>query len=195
MGQQQRQNQQGPPQQGSWAQSPSAPPTPQQGLGGGPGIQSGSPPGASRLGLEPLASTGIESVARTDVVTAAPDDAIEAVIDDMAEKEVGSVVIVDDERAVGILTDREIALALREMPDVLERSVEEVASDDLTTASMDDDAFEVLDLMSDAGVRRIPIVDDDGELQGIVTLDDVLLFLEDNLHTVAETVRAQFPNL
>ena len=81
------------------------------------------------------------------------------------------------------------------MPDVLEQTVDDIATAELTTATSEEDAFDVLDRMSEHGVRRIPIVGDDGELQGIVTLDDVLLFLEEKLNTVAETVRSQFPDL
>lgn len=187
--------QQGQSQQTSWGQPPSAPPTPQQGMGGGPGVQTGGPPGATRLGPAPLEPVSIEDIARTDVVTAERDDTVESIVEDMDESNVGSVVVVEEGRPVGIVTDRTIALALRETPDVVEQTAEQLMPEELATASMDSDAFEVLDEMSDAGVRRIPIVDDDGELQGIVTLDDVLLFLEDNLHTVAETVRAQFPDL
>lgn len=187
--------QQGQAQQTSWGQPPSSPPTPQQGMGGGPGVQTGGRSGTTQLGPAPLQPVSIEDLARTEVVTAERDDTIAAIVEDMAENNVGSVVVVEEGRPVGIVTDREIALALRETPDVVEQTVEQVMAEDLTTASIDSDAFEVLDHMSDAGVRRIPIVDDDGELQGIVTLDDVLLYLEDNLHTVAETVRAQFPDL
>ena len=196
-GQQGFQGQQSMGQQGSsWGQSTPQPTGPAQGMGGGPGVQTGGRmPGATRLGPATLSPITIEEIARTEVVTAERDDSIESIVDDMAENNVGSVVIVEDDRPVGIITDRTIALALRETPDVLERTVEDLMAEDLATASVDSDAFEVLDRMSDAGVRRIPLVDDDGELRGIVTLDDVLLYLEDNLHTVAETVREQFPDL
>lgn len=186
--------QQGQSQQTSWGQPPSAP-TPQQGMGGGPGVQSGSRPGETQLGPAPLQPVSIEDIARTEVVTAEREDTVESIVDDMAENNVGSVVVVEDDRPVGIVTDRTIALALRESPDVVEQTAEDLMAEDLATATVDSDAFEVLNRMSDTGVRRIPIVDEDGELKGIVTLDDVLLFLEDNLHTVAETVRAQFPDL
>lgn len=186
--------QQGQSQQSSWGQPPSAPPTTQQGPGG-PGGQSSGRPGATQFGPAPLEPVSIEDIARTEVVTAERDDTVESIVEDMAENNVGSVVVVEEDRPVGIVTDRTITLALRETPDVVEQTAEELMAEDLTTADLESDAFEVLDRMSETGVRRIPIVDEDGELKGIVTLDDVLLFLEDNLHTVAETVRAQFPDL
>jgi CBS domain-containing protein len=166
------------------------------GAGSDVNVQSGGRmPGATRLGPATLSPITIEDIARTEVVTAEPDDTIESIIDDMAENDVGSVVVVEDDRPVGILTDRNVALALRDTSDLLEMTAEDIMAEDLATASVDSDAFEVLDRMSEAGVRRIPLVGDDGELRGIVTLDDVLLYLEDNLNTVAETIRAQFPDL
>ena len=186
--------QQGQSQQSSWGQPPSAPPATQQGPGG-PGGQSSGRPGATQFGPAPLEPVSIEDIARTEVVTAEREDTVESIVEDMAENNVGSVVVVEEDRPVGIVTDRTITLALRETPDVVEQTAEELMADDLATADLESDAFEVLDRMSETGVRRIPIVDEDGELKGIVTLDDVLLFLEDNLHTVAETVRAQFPDL
>jgi len=185
--------------QGGRGQPQSLPPAPQsqsRSVGTGRGAPTGGTrPGRTSLGPAPLEPVSIEDVARTDVVTAERDDSVETVLEDMARNNVGSVVVVEDGRAVGILTDRTVALSLRDTPDVGDRTAEDLMTENLATASLDADAFEVLDRMSDEGIRRIPIVSDDGELRGIVTLDDVLLFLEDNLHTVAETVREQFPDL
>jgi CBS domain-containing protein len=164
-------------------------------MGGGPGTRTGGRPGGTQLGPAPLEPISVEDIARTEVVTAEREDTVESIVDDMAENNVGSVVVVEEGRPVGVVTDRSIAMALGENPDVLEQTAEDLMPQELVTASIDSDAFQVLDRMSEAGVRRIPIVDEDGDLQGVVTLDDVLLYLEDNLHTVAETVRAQFPDL
>lgn len=137
----------------------------------------------------------VDAAARTDVVTAERTDTISSVVGDMAAENVGSVVVVEDDRPIGVLTDRSVALALGSTPDLSERTAEELLDGGVVTASMDDDVFEALDRMRDAGVRRVPLVDDEGELRGIVTLDDVLLFLEGHLGTVAETVREQFPDV
>jgi CBS domain-containing protein len=158
-------------------------------------MRTGGRPGGTQLGPAPLEPISVEDIARTEVVTAEREDTVESIVDDMAENNVGSVVVVEEGRPVGVVTDRSIAMALGENPDVLEQTAEDLMPQELVTASIDSDAFQVLDRMSEAGVRRIPIVDEDGDLQGVVTLDDVLLYLEDNLHTVAETVRAQFPDL
>jgi CBS domain-containing protein len=49
--------------------------------------------------------------------------------------------------------------------------------------------------MGDNGIRRIPVVDEDGKLQGIVTLDDAVVLLGTELGNVAETIQAQIDRL
>lgn len=142
--------------------------------------------------MQPLS---IGEVARGEVCTAERDDSIESIVEMMAEKNVGSVVIVEDDSPVGIITDREIALALQSTPDVIEQTADDLLGEDLEVATTDMDAFEVLDAMREKSVRRIPVVDDDDELVGIVTLDDVLVFLAENMNAVSDTIRDQFPDV
>lgn len=141
-----------------------------------------------------MQSLSIGEVARGEVCTAEREESIESVVGMMWEKNVGSVVIVEDRAPVGIVTDREIALALQSTPDVVEHTAEELLREDLEVATTDMDAFDVLDAMREKSVRRIPVIDDDGELVGIVTLDDVLVYLGENLNTVSDTIRQQFPD-
>lgn len=140
-----------------------------------------------------MRSLTIEEVARGEVCTVEPDETVGAVVETMEERNVGSVVVVDDGAPVGIVTDREIALAIPRLDDLAGTAVEELLGDDLVTATTDTDAFEVLDTMNEQGIRRIPVVDDDGELVGIITLDDMLVFLGSNLQTVSDTITEQFP--
>lgn len=158
-----------------------------------------SPPASQaqppRRGMFSLETIRINEVARDDVYTAERDTTIPTILEGMADLDVGSVVIVEGDQPVGIITDREIALALTNTPDIVDKTADEFTDEDLVTVSNEDDVFEVLDTMSEAGVRRIPIVDDDGDLTAIVTLDDILVFLEQNLHEVSETIRSQFPQI
>lgn len=165
-------------------------PQPPRDTGGQAG---GGRPTGSRTNV--LQSLSIDEVARGEVCTAERDESVESIVRMMDEKNVGSVVIVEDDSPVGIVTDREIALALLSTSDVVEHTADDLLEEDLEVATTDMDAFEVLDAMREKSVRRIPVVDDDGEIVGIVTLDDVLVFLGDNMNTVSETIREQFPNV
>jgi CBS domain-containing protein len=55
--------------------------------------------------------------------------------------------------------------------------------------------FEVLDEMGEAGIRRFPIVDEDGTLEGIVTLDDLLVLLGKEIQSATEIIQSQLSHL
>lgn len=135
----------------------------------------------------------LEEVVRTDVVTAEPDTPISTVVARMAEEDVGSVVVVEESRPVGIVTDRTIALALDGTPDVTDRRVEELVSGDLVTATTDTSVFDAIDTMQEAGIRRLPVVGEEGDLEGIVTLDDIVVLLCSELGDVTGIIESQMP--
>ncbi len=97
----------------------------------------------------------------------------------MRQHHTGDVVIVDapdaDRAPVGILTDRDIIVeVLANGLDPTETTVSQVMSSPLVVASGTEDASDAIDRMRQHGVRRLPVLDHDGSLMGIVTLDDIL---------------------
>ncbi|QLG64341.1 CBS domain-containing protein (plasmid) [Halorarum salinum] len=142
------------------------------------------------MGLQPVT---LEDVVRTDVVTADPDERVSDVVARMAEENVGSVVVVEEGRPVGIVTDRTVALALHGTPDVAEKQVEDLVPEDLVTATTDASVFDAVDTMREAGIRRLPVVGEEGDLEGIVTLDDVVVLLCSELGDAAEVIESQMP--
>lgn len=98
------------------------------------------------------------------------------------------VVEKDTNRLVGVLTDRDIVVrAVADGRNVTETTVGNVMSDKLFTAKPDDFAFEAVRTMGERQVRRIPIVDDAGVLQGIIAMADIALEMEDE-REIAETL-------
>jgi CBS domain-containing protein len=97
----------------------------------------------------------------------------------MRSSHVGDVVVVDQPNghkiAVGIVTDRDLAVEViaREKDPALVTAGELMGAE-LVTAGEQDEVHEVVERMRFKGVRRIPVVDDQGGLAGIVTLDDLL---------------------
>lgn len=142
--------------------------------------------------LKPIS---VDDIVADDVVTAEPDTPIRTVVAKFAEDDVGSVVVVDDGQPIGIITDRKVALALEETPDIVDHNAEKLVDGDVVAADPSTNMFDALQLMSDEGIRRLPTVDENGTLQGIVTLDDALVLLSSELGNVAETVKAQSPRL
>lgn len=155
----------------------------------------GGASGRRPRGRSLLRPVSVDDVVAEDVVTVEPGDSVRVAVSKLADRDVGSVVVVEDDRPVGVLTDRTIALALEEYPDVADRTVEELIDGDLVSVDADTDIFETLQLMRDEGIRRLPVVDDEGSLRGIVTLDDALVLLASELDKLATTVREQSPRL
>jgi CBS domain-containing protein len=111
----------------------------------------------------------------------------------MRKHHVGDLVVVEekDGRAypVGIVTDRDIVVevvAAGVNPDALK--VGDIMGPDVATVREGEGLFEALRHMRDKGVRRMPVVDREGVLVGILTLDDVLGLLADEMTELAKLV-------
>jgi CBS domain-containing protein len=111
------------------------------------------------------------------VVTARPDDSLIAVARLMEEHNVGSVVILEKHRPVGMVTDRDLALELGARGTSLHAPVSRVMTTPVDTVSWTDNLVAVTESMRDLKVRRLVVVDDERRVTGIVTLDDLLHLL------------------
>lgn len=132
-------------------------------------------------------------IVRTDVVTATRETSAFELARTLRETDVGSVVVTDDRVPVGIVTDRDIATrVVAEGLDPRATTAENVMTDDPVTVEMDRGVFEVTTAMRQEGVRRIPVVEN-GELAGIVTLDDLVTLLTEELGNLAAVVEAETP--
>jgi CBS domain-containing protein len=93
----------------------------------------------------------------------------------MREEDIGSLPITDDEKLVGMITDRDITMrVVAEAADPKVTSIEDVYSPDLISVEPDKDLEEALVLMARHQVRRLPVVED-GRLVGIVAQADIAL--------------------
>lgn len=136
----------------------------------------------------------IRDLVRTDIVTASTDQSAGNLATLMKEEDVGSVVIVEERRPVGIVTDRDLTTkVLEDRADPREVLAGDVMTPGPVTAGIDDGVFDVIRAMRDAPVRRMPVVGDDGTIAGIVTLDDLLVLLADELGGLGAVVEAESP--
>jgi len=136
----------------------------------------------------------VRDIARRNVVTATAETPIADIAGELEAENVGSIVIVEENRPVGLLTDRRIALSLGETDDPSSLAAGDLMADDLVTVSEDVGVFDLIQTMESEGIRRLPVVNDRGSLSGIVTLDDVLVLLGDELDNVAHIIRKQAPD-
>lgn len=111
----------------------------------------------------------------------------------MRERHVGCLVIVEEEDpgrvVVGILTDRDIVISVvaKDM-DPRQTAVSEVMTTEVVSAREEDSMLDLLELMRRKGVRRVPITGPQGVLIGLVTLDDLLEVLAEEMQAMAAAI-------
>jgi CBS domain-containing protein len=124
-------------------------------------------------------------------ITIEPGESLAKAARLMEQEGVGAIVVVELDRPVGIITDRDLALAVclhgaRPGDPVQSRMMCPVE-----TICDDKGVYSATQKMKELAVRRLPVVDDTGRLVGLVSLDDVLSLLSRELRNVAEGVRAE----
>ncbi|KAB1188888.1 MULTISPECIES: CBS domain-containing protein [Haloferax] len=130
---------------------------------------------------------------KDDLVTATVDTPVSELAKMMDDRKVGSVVVADGDSIEGIVTDRDIALkCVASGGDLKEMTAKDVMTEKPFTVDADTGVYDLFRQMREHGVRRAPIVDG-GKLSGIVTIDDLLVLLEDEMHELSEIIRAESP--
>lgn len=133
----------------------------------------------------------LQEAIRRDPVTVSPDTTLTEAAKVMDDRGVGALVVVDDEQPTGIVTDRDItirATARRYPPDA---RIDSVMSTDLVTAPATDDLQGALRVFEKNPIRRLPLVDEDGGLVGMVTADDLLVNLTSELGVLVRPITGQ----
>jgi CBS domain-containing protein len=108
-----------------------------------------------------------------DVRTVGPDQTAREAASFMLSADAGAIPVTEGDRLIGMITDRDIAVrgvAEGHGPDT---PVRELMTNDVVAARMDDDTDDVATRMSEAQVRRLPVIDDQQKLCGIVSLGDL----------------------
>lgn len=134
----------------------------------------------------------LERIYQSDVVTVSPDATVLEVARLMRSRHVGSVIVVTEHRPVGIITDRDIVVKVV----AAERNVNTLQAKELMTSppaliNINYDPLDVTHIMRDRGVRRLPVVDENCHLLGIVTMDDLLRLLGREIGNLAEAVHTE----
>lgn len=128
----------------------------------------------------------IGNICNREVVYATRDTTVQAASKLMREYHVGTVVIVDDfagkHLPVGIVTDRDVVVEVNAVdldPKVI--TVGDIMAPTLITGPESQGILETMEVMRAKGVRRLPVVDHEGLLVGIVSIDDMLKVLAEEL--------------
>ncbi|TAH39659.1 MAG: CBS domain-containing protein [Planctomycetota bacterium] len=126
---------------------------------------------------------------RKQVLTIDPEASARQAAALMEKEGIGCLVVVDDEKPIGVVTDRDLALrVIAEGKDGNRTRVAAVMSHPAVTVSPADSFETVVQRMRKHGLRRMPVVEK-GRLSGMVTLDDLMLVLSGEFSDVAEAAR------
>ncbi|MEM1670794.1 MAG: CBS domain-containing protein [Archaeoglobaceae archaeon] len=117
----------------------------------------------------------VKEIMTRDVCKASIDENIHSVAKRMVEYGVGSAVIMDGNKPVGIVTEKDLiakVVAKNKSPSSVK--VREVMSSPLITIKPTTSIREAASIMTKKGIRRLPVVNENGELVGIITDNDIL---------------------
>jgi len=115
----------------------------------------------------------ISDVMTRDVATVGPDQTAQEAANFMLNSDAGSIPVTEGDRLIGMITDRDIAVrgvAKGHGPDT---PVRDIMTSGIICAREDDSIEDVASKMSEAQVRRLPVIDDSEKLIGIVSLGDL----------------------
>ncbi|MDX1614043.1 MAG: CBS domain-containing protein [Candidatus Promineifilaceae bacterium] len=128
----------------------------------------------------------LKEVLRTDEVVhlnlrnychVSPGTTVRDAVDCMRGKKAAVCVVVEDERPIGILSDRDVLRKVAAHPESWERPIEDYMTRNPVTISLDATAADALWLMDEKGVRNLPAVDKDGKLAGNMTYQSIINYL------------------
>ena len=138
----------------------------------------------------------IYTVCQTYVVSVSPHTTISFVADLMKDKNIGCVIITEDHKPVGIVTDRDLALRIDISSQEKESAqISTIMTNEVKTIRKDTGIFQAVQVMKSSKVRRLPVVDMGGRLVGLITVDDILRLLARELGEIARIIGNESPNI
>ncbi len=132
----------------------------------------------------------VESICNRNVITAERDNNVLKAAEIMRQNHVGSIVIVDvtsyGEKPIGIVSDRDIVIKVVAKNVSLEEiSLNDIMARDLVCVRGNDDLMETLRIMCMEGVRRVPVINNEGALMGLLSMDDLFEIFANELSNIA----------
>jgi CBS domain-containing protein len=116
----------------------------------------------------------IAEIMSSDVLLISPDDTIQSAARKMDDADVGFLPVQENDKLIGMVTDRDLALrAVALGKDPQKTKVRDVMTERVLYCLEDEDVEDVADNMAEMRIRRLPIVDDNKRLVGVVSLGDI----------------------
>ena len=131
----------------------------------------------------------VKDLIQRKVVTIEPDDPVILAAQRMKDKMVGSLVVLDGNKPAGIITDRDIAIRVVGTGKAPTTPVREVMTRDPITIKDNASFFELTKAFREAAVRRLIVVDKNGKLVGLISIDDILELLTTEFANLIVAIR------
>ncbi len=118
----------------------------------------------------------VKEIMATDLKTVGKNESLKTVAAQMAKANIGSLPVVDEnQQVIGMITDRDLSIAFSKIDKTAnEIKVQEVMTKNVFTCKEEDDPVTALGIMRTKKVGRLPVVDTQNKLKGIITLDSIL---------------------
>lgn len=135
----------------------------------------------------------IGEVCNREVVTCAPATSALEAAKSMRAKHVGALVVVEEKEGkpfpIGVVTDRDLVVTVMAMGlDPRDFTVADIMRAEVITATESTGLLEAIELMRAKGIRRLPVVNDEGVLSGIVAVDDIIGLLAEELQDLSKVI-------
>lgn len=135
----------------------------------------------------PKARRLCRDIMAANVKTASSNMSLREAAEMMRDGDMGCIPVVDGEKLVGILTDRDIVVRAIADGKPPTSKISEAMTTEIFSVKPDDFVFQAIRLMGDKQIRRVPVVDENGKLAGIIAMADIALEMEDE-REIAETL-------
>ena len=130
---------------------------------------------------------------RKPVVKIAPEKSVSEACRAMEENNIGCLIVENDGKLCGIVTDRDIALKVAgALRDPQKTTVREIMTSDPIRISVDKDLHHLTSLMHAFHVRRVPIVNGHDTIVGIITLDDIIALIANEMSEIGKAISEGF---
>jgi CBS domain-containing protein len=138
-------------------------------------------------------SVGRICIREVDII--APEESVQVAAGRMHSRQVGTLVVMNADRdPVGIITDRDLTVrVLAEGRDAATTTVADVMRGPLKTVHEETPIEDALRIMRSGPFRRVPVVDGEGKLVGLLSLDDILELLAEEFASIGKLLEAEEP--
>jgi CBS domain-containing protein len=138
----------------------------------------------------------LKTICNREVLIAQKNDTLVEAAKLMREYQVGSIVVIEEQNGVrypvGLVTDRDIVIeVIAKEVDINSVTLGDVMYRDIILGKENDDVNETIKIMRQRGIRRLPVVDGSGALVGIVTMDDLIDLIAEQLKDIATLIGKQ----